>query len=271
LTRIRVEVWCTMQKRIPKEFSLRSYRRGEEQKIVDFLNLCYGTWGDLDKWRWKNVQYPTFEKDYTTIAEMNKEIVGYGALFLRNLHVPSLGTLHTVTLGDAAVHPKLRRRGLYTSLREVRLSIANSKGAALILVHNEKESIVHKMNKKRGYIEIHYPVYIKVLNPRSVLKAELRDIIKKRKELRDFMEGMNIVVELKRKHTKEKPINGIQITMDEKSLPLLAKIRTTRKTRGILLLFALISGRLKIRFRPTGLLVRKLIKGSLKFVRFLCA
>lgn len=270
----------SLAKAIQEKMTLRSYSGHEELRILEFLNLCYGDWGNLNEWKWRNVKYPTFKKDNIVIAELDGRIIGCGALFFRNLHIPGTNGLRTATLGDAAVHPKYRGKGIYSRItHETRIPIATSKGAALLFLHTQKESVTHKANRKRGFIEIHYPVYIKIINARKVLMAELRKYIMENKKLKQLQfentsvclsdSGVSVNIEEKsgRNYLEHWKVN---VEIDEGALPLLIKMKTSGRVKVIVYFFTLfLFGKVRLRISPSVNFFAKTIKWSLKFVNYL--
>lgn len=269
-----------MNTRGSEKILIRSYSGDKEQRIVEFLNLCYGAWGDLKEWKWRNVLYPTFESDNIVLAETGGKIVGYGALFFRDLYIPHVGLLRTATLGDAAVHPKFRGRGLYSRITyETRMPIAKSKGAGLLFLHTQKGSVTHKANKKRGFVEVHYPVYIKVINAKVVLEAELKEFVERDGFLRKILgenfdldvNGANITISLKGEKEKSADRTVVRIVIDEKALALLVKMRASGKARVMTYLAALfISRAVKLKLVNTATLITQAVSEVPRFVRYLC-
>ena len=265
-----------LRREMQERMALRSYTGNEERRILDFLNLCYGAWGNLDEWKWRNVEYPTFEDDNIVIAELNGDIVGHGALFFRNLYMPNIGALCTSTLGDAGVHPEYRGKGVYSRITyETRIPIAKSKGAALLFLHMQKGSLTHKANRKRGFIEIHYPVYIKIINGKKVLMAELTKYIQQNEDLKRLQFGninihlndTGILVSIGEKRKNDSKCGRVEIVVNEASLPLLIGMKVSGRVKAVIYFLALLLFRkLKLRISPTVSLLIKAIRWSLGFV-----
>lgn len=266
-----------MRKELLERMILRSYTRNEERRILNFLNLCYGAWGNLKEWKWRNVEYPTFENDNIVIAELNGDIVGHGTLFFRNLHMPSIGDLCTATLGDAGVHPKYRGKGIYSRITyEARIPIAKSKDAALLFLHMQKGSLTHKANRKRGFIEIHYPVYIKIINGKKVLMAELTKYIQQNENLKQLQLGSinlhlndtGVLISIGEKRGKnDSKFGKVEMVVNEAALPLLVRMKVSKRVKAaVYFLTLLLFRKLKLRINPTVSLLVKAIRWSLGFV-----
>ena len=140
---------------------IKSYTLGDESQILDFLNLCYGEWGTIQKWRSRYIDYPTFDKDNILLIKVNNKIIGHGSIHFRNLIVRN-HKIDTASLTDAAIHPRYRGRGLYAELVGIRLKTARSKGASLSFTWHLKGSNAYNHNKRIGFIEVKQsPIYMK--------------------------------------------------------------------------------------------------------------
>lgn len=261
-----------------KDIVLRPYKPGDEVKIVDFLNLCYGEWGALQKWQFLYPQYPTFDEENVLVMENGSgEIIGHGGLHLRDLDIQQKLKLRTVSLTDAAIHPRCRGKGLYTKLVETRLRAAKSKGACLVFTWHLKGSNAYKHNKKTGFIEVEQPpAYMKVIRPEKVLRSGLFDLLHKsqslRKTLRDLGDDLFFclgkckfsVAELLGK-ADEKPSKNrgkVEIILDRSSLSMLANFRNLGKYQRLACLASLILlRRIKVRFSSFKVLLNMARKG----------
>lgn len=255
---------------------VRSFKRGDEALIVDLLNLCFGKWGTLEKWRTSYLQYPNFENDHVVILERNNNIIGHGGLHFRGLMIPQGHEVSTVSLNDAAINPRYRGLGLYTELVDARLQTANSKGACLAFTWHLKGSNAYKHNKKIGFVEIKQtPAYIKIIKPEKMLKAGVIDFIHKNERLRTVLHDLGTdlhfqignakfsVNEIIHHNTKrrdgepKKKRRRIDITVDESALPFLANFRSMSKLeRFQSLVSLLLLGRVKLRFNSFWALLK---------------
>ena len=242
----------------------RSYESGDEAKIVDLLNLCYGEWGDLDRWQALYANYPDFRKDDVFVIENEGEIIGHGGLHFRDVELGQGRRVPTASLCDAAVDPRYQGLGLYASLHQARLQAAESRRASLVLSWNLKGSTTYNRNGKTGFIELgQTPAYMKITNPGKVLKSGLSDFMHKNQRLRSVLQDLGndlyfsvgaaefSVAELigeTGQHPKARG-QGVRLVFSENSLSLLINFRTMGKLqriRGFTLL--LLCRRLKIRF-----------------------
>jgi len=246
-----------------KEITLRPYELGDETKILDFLNICYGEWGAIQKWRARYADYPTFNKDDVVLMEANNEIVGHGGIHFRDLVVWK-HKLCTASLTDAAIHPRYRGRGLYARLVDVRLKLARSKGACLAFTWHLKGSNAHNHNKRIGFIEVEqFPVYMKVVRPGKVIRSGLFDLLHKNQRLKEVLQELKVdicfclgeyefsVAELLDRVDKKprKTRSKVKIILDENALFVVANFRNLSKFKRITSLIMLILlRRAKIRF-----------------------
>ena len=261
---------------LAKNVIVRSYKPDDETKIVDFLNICYGEWGTIQKWQFLYSGYPTFNKDDVVILEVDDEIIGHGGTHFRDL-VVGKRRLHTTTLSDAAIHPHYRGRGLYTKLVDMRLKRAKSKGACLALAWHLRGSNAYKHNKKTGFIEVNQsPVYMKIIRPKKVLKAGLSDLLHKNQRLRWTLQDLQddlcfrvrgaefSIAELlgraDNKLTKDR--RGVTIALDEISLLTMTNFRKMNRLERIgNLVLLILLGRMKIRFSSLKVLLNLARKG----------
>lgn len=259
-----------------KDTIVRHYELGDEAKILDFLNLCYGEWGTIQKWRTRYTDYPTFNKDDVVLMEVDDEIVGHGGIHFRDLIVRK-HKLYTASLTDAAIHPRYRRRGLYAGLVDKRLKTARSRGACLAFTWHLKGSNAYNHNKKIGFIEIkQLPVYMKVVRPGKVIKSGLFDLLHKNQRLKEVLQELGVdlcfrlgkfkfsVSELLSRVDNKlmKDRSKIEIVLDENSLFVIANFRNMSKFRRITSLIMLILlGRAKIRFSSFKALLNLARKG----------
>ena len=261
---------------LARDVIVRHYERGDEAKILAFLNLCYGEWGTTQKWSTRYTDYPTFNKDDIVLMEVNKEIVGHGSLHLRDIIIRG-HELHTASLTDAAIHLRYRGRGLYARLVDIRLKAARSKGACLAFTWHLKGSNAYKHNKRIGFIEVkQFPVYMKVIRPEKVIKSGLFDLLHKNQRLKDALQGLETdicfrlgkfkfsVAELLSTVYKKpkKDQSKVEIILDESSLFVMANFRNMSKLKRITnLIMLILLKKAKIRFSSFKALLNLVRKG----------
>lgn len=261
---------------------VKKYVQGSETKIVELLNLVFGDWGNIEHWRYKYPQYPTFTKEDVVVAENKGEIVGHGGLHVRDFTVKNEDTVITALLGDAAVHPNYRKKGIYSKIVNARLESAKSRKVSLAFSWFLKGSISYKACKKRGFVEVQrYFYYIKMLKPEKILKTYLKDGFCKKPKLENAFQkiGMDIRfctgnAEVDLEELLEKPIEKkgtVWIIISEKALLQLIYFSFRRRNRLYKFgnwLFLVLSGKVKVRSSSITTFVKLIING-ISFVRAL--
>jgi hypothetical protein len=101
--------------------SIRRYRGGDEENIVELLRIAFNGWPQfdlectpLDHWKWKFRSQE--EKAWTTIAESNNKIVGCNHKFYLKAKIGDQ-IIQASQAVDSAVHPDYRGSGVYSRMR----------------------------------------------------------------------------------------------------------------------------------------------------------
>ncbi len=247
-----------------KDTLVRPFKCGDEAGIVSLLNLCFEDWGTIRKWQKLYLQSPNFEKDDVFIIRKNDEIIGYEGLHSRDMVIKRDRKISTVSLRDAAIHPRYRRRGLHAGLLDMMLQAAKSKGAGLVFSWYLRGSGLYAHSKDLGFVEIRQPpAYMKVIKPEKILRSGLLDLLIKSQALRQTLQDFDgeiffrigksefSVAELLGK-VNEKPAKDrrtVEMIFAKDSLAMLAKFRNMNKRQRLksLVLLVLLR-RAKIRF-----------------------
>ncbi len=165
------------------EVELRPYRENDENRITQFLNLCYGNWGDLEKWEYLYIDQPMFSKSDVTIAEANGQIIGYGGMHGRYLALNGKNLLVQL-LGDGAVNSAYRGMRLHSKLLKERFKRAGDNNACLCLGWVLRNSDAYKSDMRVGFVEARqFSTYLKILNYGNVLRAGMADLLAKNRRL----------------------------------------------------------------------------------------
>lgn len=260
-----------------KDIIVRNYKPGDEDRIVKFLNLCYGEWGTPEKWRALYSRHPTFKNEDIFIIEKDDQIIGHESLHYRDLEIPRASPLNTATLSDAATHPLFRGQRLHNKLIEVMLETARANGAGLVFSWYLRGTGLHAHSKKIGFVEIKQPsAFMKVMRPGKVLQSGLSDFLQKNPRLKLVVPDFgNITLQLGEYKfsimellgaQREKPSKigeSIEIFLDESSITVLAKFRTlSMRQRLQSLIMLLLLRKAKIRFHSFAAffnLIRKVV------------
>jgi GNAT superfamily N-acetyltransferase len=257
---------------------VRHYRNGDESKIVDLLNLCYGQWGEATKWQGVFCRYPTFNKDDVFILEKNGGIIAHRSSRFRNLITPDSQSIFTAQFADTAVHPQHRGSGIYTRLHELTLDAVRARGACLIFTTNLRGSTSYNHNKKTGFIELRQaPAYIKIINPQKVLRSGLSDFIHKNQKIRGSLQDLRNslffrigktefpVGELLGETAQQPETGGDRVTivLDESSAFLVTRFRTSGRLQRIASLVSLLlRGKIRVKSSSFRAFVKFLRKGA---------
>jgi len=263
----------TSNKTLMENFTFRSYKPGEGTNIVNFLNLCYGFWGGLDKWQRLYPEYPNFNNNDIVIIEDKGEIIGHRGLHFRNLALSNKSNALTVSVADTAIHPRHRGSGLYAKLHRVTLQMARTKGAVMAFAWNLKGSATYKNNIKSGFIEIQQPlVYAQIIRPEKVLKAGLVHLIHRRGKLREALaKSGELYLTMGKSRLSLAELAGakqedlgkrVEIILNKDALSLLVNFRSWGRWQRISSLIRLIiTGKARIRTNAPGALAKLCVRG----------
>jgi N-acetylglutamate synthase-like GNAT family acetyltransferase len=260
-----------------KEIIFRNYEGGDETRLVHFLNFCYEKWGDLRKWRYLHLHFPSFESTNIIIAEHKGKIVGHGGMHARELVISQNCKLSAVILCAGAVHPDYRRIGLHSRLLNQRLRIAKSNGVSLAFGWTQKGSGAYKSDTKFGFVEISQSAaYMKIIRPDKIFQLGLINLLRKNQKLRRSLINLgfdlqfcfeqstisvtNLVGEPQTDHAENKKC--IKFFLDKNSQPKIANFRNMTKIQIISTLLPLFFlKRLKIKFSSFKTFLTAIKKG----------
>jgi len=251
---------------------VKKYVQGYEAKIVELLNLCFGQWGDLERWQYKYPQYPTFDNKDVVIVEHEGEIVGHSGIHVRDLIITNECKVLAALLGDAVVHRDYSGKGIYSKMIKLRLESAKSRGVSLAFTWVLRDSIAYKACKKRGFIEVRQPLlYMKMLRPEKILINRLSLLCRSHKLMNAFHQfKMDIYFSLGNEevHLNEllnetvKKEGFIRIILSEKALPSMIHFqRISRLRRTTTLLFLLLSRRVKVKSSSMSTFLKFILNG----------
>ena len=107
---------------LTEEFEVRPYRPGDEEEVVQLLELVFNGWPHMDlpcspleHWLWKHTDNP-FKKSIVMVAEKDGRIIGANHTILLKIRIGN-----EVVIGgqatDLAVHPDFRGVGVRTKMR----------------------------------------------------------------------------------------------------------------------------------------------------------
>ena len=147
-----------------KDYDVRPYLPGDEEEIVELLQLVFKGWpkfnlkcSHLDHWKWKYLDNPL--KNFTVVvATSENEVVGCAHYVYQRAKIAN-DTYLFPHGADVAVHPNLRRLGIHNNMRELRRRLGRKLGA---LEHYSVSAnpILIDRNIRRGRPQFPHPVNI---------------------------------------------------------------------------------------------------------------
>ncbi len=113
------------------EYQVREYLPGDEEEIVNLLELAFNGWphfdldcAPLDHWKWKYLDNP-LKLNAIAVAVIQNKIVGCNHGYYVKIKIGNKSLLCQQG-GDLAVHPKYRRMGIYNKMRKPKSNLHKS-------------------------------------------------------------------------------------------------------------------------------------------------
>lgn len=108
-----------------KEYEVRPYQPGDEEEIVELLELVFDVWPHFDLkctpleyWKWKYQENP-MKKNFITVAINGGKIIGCSHAIPIRMKIGDAVFLCSFGI-DLAVHPDFRRMGISNKMHELR-------------------------------------------------------------------------------------------------------------------------------------------------------
>ena len=136
-----------------EEILIRPNQQGEEQEIVDLLNILFPKWpvvdvnSSLQHWQWKYWDNPIKKKNCLVAVSQNK-IIGFFGLYSNKLKIKNR-EIFSNTGVDVGTHPDYRGKGIYSSLRNTAGKVRVEEGFELSF-GIESNPILIQAHEKRG-------------------------------------------------------------------------------------------------------------------------
>jgi GNAT superfamily N-acetyltransferase len=112
-----------------KEFSIRPYQSGDEQGILELLQLAFNDWAKrkapLEHWKWRYCDSPI--KHLISLAISDDMIIGVNHCSLNNL-IMGTSYLPAYFAGDVVTHPNYRGMGIYSKLIDTNAAYVEKNG-----------------------------------------------------------------------------------------------------------------------------------------------
>ncbi len=116
-----------------EEYTIRGYRDGDEEAIVNLLNTSFGYWGNLETWKWRYKENPSFEPEGVRIAEKNGEIIGCNHRLPRDIKLDETVLARAALYGDGSVLHEYRGQNIFPKLIQTGHEYDKSSGALMWL------------------------------------------------------------------------------------------------------------------------------------------
>ncbi len=267
--------------------TVRGQRHGDEDKIVDLLNLCYPDgWGNMERWKWFYPQTPSFESSNIFLIDKDGQIISHRGSHPRQLVIRER-KIPVVFLGDNAVHPDYRELGLYRSLHRIILDTVTDKGMCLAISTNRRGSITYNHNQKTGFVVVKQnPTYVKLINYSKVFKEELAAFISRREDLKSLFSSLPAELyiyfgktafspqELLNDARPIPPVNNergrVRIILAEDSLPWLIRFVEGNKFEKVKsFLYLLFTWKVRVSIKPGSVLaLARVIRVGIRMLRY---
>lgn len=113
-----------------KHITIRQYQPGDEENIVELLELVFDGWPkfdlgftSLDYWRWKYLDN-TFKTNFIVLGEKNGKVISVNHAFPIRIKKGNRVFLCSYA-ADTVVHPEFRRMGISKKMYELIISLKN--------------------------------------------------------------------------------------------------------------------------------------------------
>ncbi len=143
-------------------WNLRKYRDGDEQAIVELLNIAFGRWHSLEYWRWRYKKNPA-GSPIIWLAEHDNKIIGHFAVIPIRMKVGNAYMTASMSV-NAATHPQYQGKGVFSSIvNRCYLDVAENDIPLTYGTANIRLGPTYKRYEWRGHICFMVPM-IKVLD-----------------------------------------------------------------------------------------------------------
>ena len=150
-------------------YIIRPYKHGDEENIVDLLNLVFHEWPHFDlactssdHWKWKYLDNPN-ELKIIAIAELDERIIGCWHRIPQKIKFGDQ-IIYATQGVDVAVHPDFQGKGISTKLRELAQDISLQNNMPMMIGINTNP-IIRESAIRRGYSDFpNFRVMVKIHN-----------------------------------------------------------------------------------------------------------
>lgn len=107
--------------------------RGMDDEYLKFLNVCFGGWGDRQKFDWYFRRRTAHPETDLIILKQDNDLAACSAVTYRKVAFPNDGEVTVGIVTGACTHPSFRKQGYFVRLIEESVKLTAAKGAALLL------------------------------------------------------------------------------------------------------------------------------------------
>lgn len=151
---------------MPFENSVKPYHPGDEEEILELLELVFNRWPHFDlrctpieHWAWKFKDNP-IHKIIISLSISDGKIIGCFHNVIQRLKIGNSIFLSCHGL-DVAVHPNHRRKGIYTKTRSF-VDELEAKAEVKFHYSIDTNPILIKQSKQRGHVSLPFTLIILV-------------------------------------------------------------------------------------------------------------
>ena len=113
-----------------KDWSIRSYKEGDEHRINALFNTIFHKSRTLERWKWEFKGNPEGFK--ALIAEHGKDVIAHLGALHRTIKIGQERCLASLEV-DGMTHPDFTRRGIFVALGKRLLSESEKEGIAIVI------------------------------------------------------------------------------------------------------------------------------------------
>lgn len=176
----------------------RKFEPGDQDDLIDLLNLAYNGWHSPEYFKWKFGKNP-HGNPLIWVAEDNDRIVGCYIINPVRIRMGKVSVLCAQSV-DAAVDPEYRGKGIFKKLAQEVLEKAHREG--IVAVYAFPTHIAYKGQVRVGYQTVFtLPKTFKLLDPSRMLEKYGLTSKKLQRIVKHFLK-------LQTKTSKEEPTDG---------------------------------------------------------------
>jgi len=138
---------------LDRDYSVRPYRRGDEEEIVDLLQSAFDGWPNFDlgcspleHWRWK--YQDNVLKSVITLGVSGNRVIGARHSYFARIKIGGESFFSKYS-ADAAVHPEFRGMGVLYKMRDLSNELSVRAGARYIYYVSSNPILIRSWMRRR--------------------------------------------------------------------------------------------------------------------------